>query len=379
MGRLSFHVAGESHGPGLLVIIYGLPARVPVIPSVIERWLLLRRKVSGRGQRMALEEEPFEILSGVKGGRTNGGPLSMFIRNVDCSGESREGTGKEATGIEFPRPGHGDLAGALKWGLTDATTVAEICSARVTAAYTAVGAVCATLLEELGVQTLAHVLSLGKVKAATRRWLGKMDLREACRLAESSSFLVCDPSCETAMEEEIRSAWEAGDTLGGVFEVVASPLPAGLGAPQPLERRLDARLAGLLMGIPGVRAVAIGAGFGAGGKRGSKFHDGIYYTPARGFYRRTNRGGGLEGGMTNGEPLVVQGVMKPVPTLRTPLASASLVDHREGKGARIRSDVAAVAACAMVARSLVAFVLADEAITHSGGDIFDAIVEKWRS
>lgn len=363
MGCLFFQVSGESHGPGLAGTLTGLPAGIPFDDRLVRHWLLLRRTRGMRGSRLSQEPEAFEILSGVTSGCTNGGPLTFVIPNCDRRGGSVTPEGKPVS-LEFPRPGHADLAGALKWGLTDATSVAELASARITAAYTLVGAVCQMVLNRVGISTLAHTAGLGPVRPVSKRWLMGVDLAPYIARSEASRLLVLDEHREVRMVAAIEAARAAGDSLGGTFEVVAAPLPAGLGAPQPLPDRLDGRLAGLVMAIPGVRAVALGGGFDASNIPGSRFHDPIGHSVRKGYFHGSNRAGGLEGGMTNGEPLVVRGVMKAVPSLGNPLPSASLASGADGRAARVRGDVCAVSPAAIVARSFVAYVLADALVTE---------------
>jgi chorismate synthase len=370
MGPLAFEVAGESHSAGLVALVRGLPRGVPFDAALLERRLALRRELAGRGQRAAAEAEPCEVVAGITAGTTNGGPVALLLPNRDRSGRTSSPEGQPVP-LLVPRPGHADLAGCLKWGLTEATPVAELASGRITAAYTALGAVCEMLLLALGVETLAHVRQVGRVKA--RGWrpgrgaCAAAGLRAAAREAEGSRVLSLDAAAGAKMLAAIAAAREAGDTLGGEFEVVCAPVPAGLGAPQPWSERLDSRLAALVMAIPGVRAVAIGDGFVAGGARGSRFHDPIVLSRGRELVRRGNRAGGLEGGMTNGQPLVVRGVMKPIPTLGKPLASVRLGDLTARPAERVRGDVCAVPAAAVCARALVAFVLADALLAASGG------------
>jgi chorismate synthase len=340
-------------------------------------WLAVRRELKGRGPRMRTETEEFTVTAGLWRGRTNGGPLALFIPNRDASGASRTPEGR-VTPLQFPRPGHVDLAAALKWKLTDATSAADMASGRLTAAYTLAGSVAAMLLEELGVRTLAHTVQVGRAKARSPSWRGKVDLEAPAERAWASPVLALDPAAGKRMEQEIDAAARDGDTVGGAFEVVVSPVPPGLGAPQPLWERMDVRLAAVLMGIPAVKAVAVGRGLVAGSARGSRFHDPISTAPGRGFTRGSNRAGGIEGGITNGEPVVVTAVVKPVPTLGKPLASVSLVSMDKGNAARVRSDVCAVGPAAVAGRGLVALVLADAILSAAGGDVLEDIKKGWR-
>ncbi len=376
MGRVWLHVAGESHGPGLTAILYGLPSGIELDEVKLSHWLELRRCVSGRGPRAAVESLPLQVLAGVRDGLTNGGPLQLYLPNSDTTGHSRTPEGRVEE-ICYPRPGHGDLAGALKWGLSRADGVAELASARLTAACTAAGGVCALLLRHLGVGVLPHVVRIGGAAARHRSFLARTKLWPLIERAEASPVLCLDGRAERKMLSQVDEAREQGDTVGGEFEVVAGPLPAGLGAPQPPEERLDARVGRALMAIPGVRALAIGDGFRAGHVRGSRYHDAIRFDGRRGYFRETNRAGGIEGGMTNGEPLVVRGVFKPLPSLASPLESASLADGRSGVAARVRGDVCAVPAAAIVAAAAVTVLLADAILDETGGSTLDDVVRRF--
>lgn len=377
MRRLSFQVAGESHGEGLTGILNGLPRGVELDLELASRWLTLRRCVAGRGPRMALEADTFRLLSGVKDGVTTGGPVSFFIANADRSGGSQTPERVRAD-IEFPRPGHGDLAGALKWGLQDATPVAELASARITAAHTLGGALCQSLLGALGVTGLAHVVQVGRVRCRARDWKGRGNPARLITQAEQSSWLSLEPRTQERMSAVCDEAGARGDTVGGVFEVVYWGLSAGLGAPQPICSRVDGRLAGAVMSIPGVKAVGMGAGLEAWKVPGSKFHDAISADKQGRFFRASNRAGGIEGGMTNGEPLVTRGVVKPLASLSTPIASASLKDGKSGVGQRVRSDVCIVAPAAIVARAEIALVLADLILDSTGGDTLAQVIQRYK-
>lgn len=326
---------------------------------------------------MKLEAEQFRITAGVTDGSTTGGPVAFFIPNADSSGRSVTPEGEVQRG-EFPRPGHGDLAGALKWNLTDVTPVVEMASARITAAYTLAGAICQMLLHELGISSLAHVVEVGSVKTRRRKWRRGVKLTRHVEKAESSPLLCLSPASEELMLDAIAGAAEAGDTLGGLFEIVVAPVRPGLGAPQPLSRRLDGRLAGLIMSVPGVKAAASGRGFDAHRITGRKLHDEILPGPVGEGVRSSNNAGGIEGGMSNGEPLVLRAIVKPIASLKDPLPSVSLLDGSAGTGARVRGDVCVAAPAAIVARALTAYALADEVLLSCGGDLVDEVVARYR-
>jgi len=261
----------------------------------------------------------------------------------------------------------------MKWGLNDATPVAELASARITVAYTLLGAICQELLTAAGIYSLAHVTRIGAVADRRRGWRKGIRLERVIEKLESSSLLFLDKKKELKALELLSDAEDTGDTVGGAFEVVVAPIPAGLGSPQPLATRLDSRLAATVMGIPGVRAVAIGEAFGADRLQGKEFHSPLHFTPAKGYFHRRNTAGGVEGGMTNGEPIVLRAVVKPLASLGDPLESASLLDGRAGSAPAVRSDVCAAAPAAIVARGLVSFVLADALLERTGGEDIESI------
>ncbi len=375
MGRLSFQVTGESHGPELNLVLTGLPAGLEIPRERIDHWLSLRRQLAGRGPRAARESDLWTVTTGVSGDHTNGGPLHISIANKDRSGESVDRQGAKAN-LEFPRPGHADLAGALKWGLDDATAVAELASARITAAYTVLGAICQEILAGAGCHSLAHVTRVGTVIDRRRNWRKGVRLSRLVEQLEASSLLFLDGKREQEARKLLTEVDLAGDTVGGAFEIVVAPVPPGLGGPQPLGARLDSRLAATVMGIPGVRAVAIGDAFGADRLLGSRFHSPLHYSAGKGYFHQRNTAGGVEGGMSNGEPIVLRAVVKPLASLGKPLASASLRDGRAGTAPAVRSDVCAAAPAAIVARALVAFVLADVLLDRGQGDGFEPICHR---
>lgn len=353
MSRFGFSLAGEAHGPGLVGILTGLP-RGLLLDTPTLHWLLTRRRTfPGRGARSTFECQKVQWLSGSdKGDCTAGGPLSFFLPNVDSSGA--HSLGGSVVPLEYPRPGHADAAGATRWHLTDATPVAELASGRLTAAYCVFGHVCGQVLKCCGIQTMAHVVHLGELSARTRHWVGSVSLDKFIRRANTSSCQTLLPRDDRAFVELLQRVADQGDTLGGVVEVVAGPMPAGLGVPQPLEHRLDSRIGQLVMGIPGVKGLEIGTMSGRQGYRGSTAHD-----PFGGSrVRLSNRAGGVEGGMSNGQPLVVRAHVKPVPTLQRPLASYSLVDGQPGPAAVVRSDVCAVPSTALAVEAMVRISLA---------------------
>ncbi len=378
--HFTYSTAGESHGQGLIALVQGVPAGLSLeAERDIDPQLRRRQGGYGRGGRMAIEQDRAELLAGVRLGETIGAPIALLIRNRDWENwRVAMGTEPPEPGasdhdlrrVYLPRPGHADLVGVLKYGREDARDILERASARETAARVAAGAVARRLLGELGVRIGSHVVRLGDVEAdPPEHW--PEDLNAG---ADASPLRTLDPAAERRMIEAVDAARQAGDTLGGEFEVVAEGLPAGLGSYVAWDRRLDGRLAGALMSIPAMKGVEIGLGFRAAARRGSAVHDEIHYDPAwsirttGGYKRLTNRAGGLEGGMTTGAPLVARVAMKPLSTLMRPLASVDLRTKKPADAIRERSDVAALAAAGVVGEAMVAMVLADAVLEKFGGD-----------
>lgn len=366
--------AGESHGRGLSVIIEGLPAGIPLVDKDINLWLSRRQGGYGRGGRMKIESDTVEILSGVRGGYTLGSPLSLFIANRDWENwQEIMNPGREAKSdqaVTRPRPGHADLVGGLKYRQVDLRNILERASARETAARTAAGAVATKFLEELGIQLAAHVTQIGNVKVER-----DVTFEEAYRVFRSTVYC-SDAKAEQEMIKVIDDARNKGDTLGGVIEVLVRGLPTGLGSHVHWDRRLDGRLAQALMSIPAIKGVEIGKGFTIAGQLGSQVHDAIGFREGEGFYRYSNHAGGLEGGMTNGETLVLRAAMKPLPTLMQPLPSVDIVTKEIVTGAVERSDTCAVPAAAVVAHAMTAWVIAGAVIEKFGGDHLQEIRER---
>ncbi len=348
---LTYLTAGESHGRGLIAILEGYPAGVKLDEGFINRELKARQSGYGRGGRMALESDRVEIWSGVRKGETIGSPLGLLIRNRDFRIE-------ELPPVTAPRPGHADLAGAMKFGFPDSRNVLERASARETACRVALGALAQILLREFGIGLESRVVSLGGIAAAAPGGAGR----------PGKSVLNCaDPAAEKRMIAKIEEAKRAGDTLGGVFRVVARGVPPGLGSYTLSARRLDGRLAAALMSIPAIKGVEIGMGFAAAAVPGSAVHDEI--APSGKVLRRsTNRAGGIEGGVSNGEEIVCFAAMKPIPTLMRPLRTVDLKTKRATSAAAERSDVCAVPAASVVGRAAVALVLAEAFLEKFGGD-----------
>jgi chorismate synthase len=365
---LRFLTAGESHGPGLVAIVEGLPRGLTVDIDGIASELRRRRHGYGRGQRMSVEQDELEILGGVRHGLTLGSPVAVLIRNTEWPRWETimsPGPGEGGNEVTRPRPGHADLAGMLKYDTGDARDVLERASARETAARTVVGQLSKILLATCGIQVLSHVVAIGEIEAKSEI----PQPTDAARIDEDPVRCL-DPEAAAAMTRSIDEAKDAKDTLGGVFEVVAHSVPIGLGSHVHYDRRLDTRLAGAVMSIPAIKGVEIGDGFETAARRGSRAHDEIVRIDGE-LSRETNRAGGVEGGMSNGQPIRVRAAMKPISTLMQPLRTVDMTTGDADQAVRERSDVCAVPAAAVVGEQMVAFVLADEITRMFGGDTID--------
>ncbi len=375
---IRFTTAGESHGKALVAILEGMPAGLPLVADDVDRDLRRRMAGHGRGARMKIEADQVEFLAGVRAGETLGSPIAMLIRNRDwdhwvdvmaAEPDVSEGAGRRRQ-VTRPRPGHADLVGVLKYDRHDARDILERASARETAARVACGAVCRRLLAEFGVEIGSHVIQLGPVRADTPAALPQ-PLNEA---ADRSPVRCLDAEASDAMVAAIDAAKRDRDTLGGTAEVVVRGLVVGLGSHVSWDRKLDGRLGQAMMSIPAVKAVAIGLGFEAAERPGSAVHDEISRGARRGsggFVRATNRAGGLEGGMTTGEPLVIQVAMKPISTLMRPLGTVELRTGEAAQAQSERSDVTAVPAMGVIAEAMAALVLANAMAEKFGGDSLD--------
>jgi chorismate synthase len=373
MSQFNFITAGESHGKALVAIIEGIPAGLPVDPAFINRELWRRQQGYGRGGRMKIESDETEVISGVRHGKTLGTPVSLLIRNRDfenwqdvMSSEPREfADEKRARKLTRPRPGHTDLAGGLKYDTHDLRDILERASARETAARVAVGAFAKLLLKEMGIEVGSHTAMIGGVPDEPI----KATWEQITSIPDDSSLRCSDKEAEQKMIALIDATKEAKDTLGGIFEVVAHNVVAGLGSHTQWNRKIDGRLAQAIMCIPAVKAVEIGAGVEVSRSTGSQVHDEIGYNEAeRRFTRPSNRAGGIEGGITNGEDIRLSGHLKPISTLRQPLASVDVVTKQDSAAAFERSDIVAVPAAGVIGEAMVAIVLADAAREKFGGD-----------
>ena len=366
---LRFLDAGETHGKCLTAIIEGLPSNLAVDIEKINARLALRQGGYGRGGRMKIETARVEILSGVRGGKTLGSPVALLIRNKDFE-NWKEIMGTESSNgarpVFVPRPGHADLTGALKYRHEDMRNVLERASARETAIRTAVGALAQQLIEQLGVELMSRTVSIGSAIDTAC-----VDYGDYVRRVAASDLRMYSEEAAHAAVELIDAAKEAGESLGGVVEVVARGVAPGLGSYVHYDRKLDGALAGALMSVQAIKGVTFGLGFEAAAQMGSKVHDPIVYDNA--FARRSNNAGGIEGGMSNGEPIVVRAAMKPIPTLYRPLASVDLRDKSKVEASVERSDICAVPACGVVCEAVVAFELAKAVMDKFGGDSMEEL------
>ena len=373
---LRFLTAGESHGQALVVTIDGMPAGLDIDADALNAQLRRRQGGYGRGRRMAIESDHVEVLAGIRHGTTTGAPVAFVIRNRDwvnwqqtmyVESELPEGaSGVRRSDVTRPRPGHADLAGAIKYGHEDIRDVLERASARETAARVAAGSLARQLLARFGIRIASHVQAIGDVILPPGRTVSFTD---AAAISDEAPLRCVDVDLQQRMIAAIDAAREAGDTLGGVFEIIASGVPVGLGSYVQWDRKLDGRLGQALLCIHAIKAVGIGIGPEVAVRPGSRVHDEILPSPDNGIpVRPTNNAGGLEGGVTNGEDIRVVGFMKPISTLMKPLRSVDLTTMTESPAAIERSDVCAVPAAAVVGEAMVAFVLADAFLEKFGGD-----------
>lgn len=376
MSKLRYLTAGESHGPQLTAIIEGLPSGIPVVAGDINRELARRQQGYGRGGRMKIETDTADILSGVRWGTTLGSPVTLVVKNRDWENWQEKmsplpGFRDDSIAVTRPRPGHADLTGALKYDHCDVRNILERSSARETAVRVAVGAVARCFLSEFGIRLGGYVTGIGGVLATPAR----LPFEELWKIAADSELFCCDPLFDEPMKRAIDAAKADGDTLGGIFEVQVLGCPPGLGSYVHWDRKLDARLAMALMSIQAIKGVEVGLGFGVAGRPGSQVHDEIYHEPAQNrhgslpaYRRTTNNAGGVEGGMSNGEPIVVRAAMKPIPTLYKPLRSVDMKTHEQFEATVERSDTCAVPAALVVAEAVVAIEIAGAFLEKFGGD-----------
>lgn len=369
MGNFRFLTAGESHGQCLTAIVEGIPAGLKINLDEMNKDMARRQQGFGRGGRMKIETDRAEFLSGVRFGETMGDPVTIKVANRDWQNWTDrmsvmgEEFGDKVTAV---RPGHADLTGVLKYDRNDARDILERASARETATRVAVGGLCKQFLKACGIEVVSHVVKIGGIGVDE----SKIDY---AKIGTGDSELNCyDPEAEEKMKERILAAMQEGDTLGGVFEVIVRGVPLGLGSHIQWDKRLDGKLAWAMMGIQAIKGVEIGAGFQCGELPGSEIHDEMFYDENKKVYRKTNRAGGLEGGMSNGEDIVIRACMKPIPTLMKPLHSIDIGSETEVLACKERSDVCAVSAASVVGEAMAAIVIA-EAVTDKFGN--DAMVD----
>ncbi|WP_339214879.1 chorismate synthase [Ornithinibacillus sp. FSL M8-0202] len=376
---MRYLTAGESHGKQLTTIIEGIPAQMPLQKDQINESLLRRQKGYGRGKRMQIEKDLVEITSGVRHGYTLGSPISLVIHNDDykhwtdiMGGDPLDKDVTLRRVVTRPRPGHADLNGALKYGHRDMRNVLERSSARETAARVAAGAVAKTMLKQLGINVCGYVKEIGGIQAED---MPNLSMEERQRISEASPVRTIDKNVEQQMMERIDLAKKNGDTIGGVTEVYVEGMPAGVGSYVHYDRKLDSRIAGAVVSINAYKGVEFGIGFDAARRNGSKVHDEINWNQEKGYYRNSNNLGGFEGGMTTGMPIVVKGVMKPIPTLMKPLQSIDIETKEPFQASVERSDACAVPAAAVVMEHVVAFELAKAMLEQFPRDNFYKLKE----
>ncbi|MBX5442466.1 MAG: chorismate synthase [Solirubrobacteraceae bacterium] len=370
--------AGESHGPGLTAIVEGLPAGLELDRDALNADMARRQLGHGRGGRMKIEKDSAEVTAGVRHGRTLGGPVALWVVNRDYQNwEERMNpwpVDAEVKEVHLPRPGHADLVGVWKYRQTDVRNILERASARETAARVAGGGLAKAFLRALGVRVLSHVVQIGPIRS------GVVPQRpEDFDGVDDDPVRCLDPEASRAMVEHINVQRKANESIGGVFEVRAFGLTPGLGSHVSWEERLDGRLAQAVCSIQAVKGVAFGDGFDLAGVPGSQAHDEIFWSQERGYHRETNHAGGLEGGMTTGEPLILRGALKPIPTLTKPLRSVDISTREPAQALRERTDSSVVPAGGVVAEAMVAFVLADAYRRKFGGDHIDDVLEAVRA
>ncbi|MEK7842509.1 MAG: chorismate synthase [Deltaproteobacteria bacterium] len=390
---LEFRTAGESHGKCLTAIMEGVPARLDLAHDDINRELSRRQIGYGRGGRMAIEKDEAEITSGVRFGKTIGSPIAMVIKNRDWENWKEVMNAEcgmrnaELKAVTRPRPGHADLAGALKYGQYDIRNILERSSARETAARVAVGAVCKRFLDEVGIKVMSWVVEIGQVRSQNQ------DIEAMFNRAEASDVRCPDKTISEKMRKAIDNARKNGDSLGGIFEVAVTGVPPGLGSHVQWDRKLDGNLARALMSIQAIKGVEAGIGFEAAERFGSEVHDEIFYKSHKSqvtshkfdfwplesrFYRKTNNAGGIEGGMSNGEPIILRAAMKPIPTLYKPIRSVDIKTKKQFQASVERSDICAVPAASVVGEAVVAFEISNAFIDKFGGDSIDEVKRNYK-
>lgn len=354
---LRYLTGGESHGKCMLSIVEGMPAGLKIDKSDIDNELARRMLGYGRGKRMGIESDKVDVLSGLRSGKTIGSPISLLINNVDSSID-------RLPRIYEPRPGHADLGGILKYNLDDIRSVLERASARETVSRVAAGALAKILLAQFGIRIASHVVAIGSISSK----IGAITIEKLVLLSGRSPVMCADPRASSIMCAHIDKAARAGDTLGGVFEIIIHGAPTGLGSYAQWDRKIDANLAKAIMSIQAIKGVSIGMGFASAAAKGSNVHDEIFYDKRRSFYRKTNNAGGIEGGMTTGEDIVIRAAMKPISTLKAPLSTVDIRTKKRVKATVERSDVCAVPAASVIGEAVSAIEIANAFMEKFGGD-----------
>ena len=373
--KLRLLTAGESHGPAVTAILEGLPAHIPISREKLQQQMKRRQLGYGRGARMKIESDEVEVTSGLRFGKTIGSPICLTIRNLDFQNWHEvmnvwDESSDSKRVVHRPRPGHADLAGGMKYNHSDLRNVLERASARETAARTAAGSLCKVLLEHAGIEIASHVTQIGSVSLPLR----SVDWSSIHEIQSSEKLRCVDPLIEQQMMQEIDTAQQTKETLGGTFEVVIRNAPPGLGSHIQWDQKLDGRIAQAILSVPAVKAVSIGDAIEQTASPGSAAHDEIYFEKERGFFRKTNHAGGLEGGITNGEEIRVTGFMKPLSTLMKPLKSVDIVTKESQEAVVERSDTCAVPAAGVVAEAMMAMVLADSLLEKFAGDTLEELL-----
>lgn len=380
MSELRLTTAGESHGELLVAILEGIPANLEIDIKEIELELKRRRLGAGRGERMKIEEDEIKVVSGIRHGKTIGSTIGILIKNSEwakwkelmCSDKMDSLIIDE---IVYPRPGHADLAGALKYQQRDIRNVLERASARETAARVAAGAICKIFLKVFGIDIVSHIISVGKISISND---GYVPYEDVIALDKFISLRCVDERIRKKMIKLILAVAKAGDTIGGVFEIIIKNVPPGLGSYIQADMRLDSDLASAIMSIPAVKGVEIGLGFNSTKLYGSKMQDAIYYKRGRGYYRKSNNAGGIEGGISNGEEIRLRAAVKPIPSVKKALDSVNIVTKEKGEAKYQRSDVSAINPAAIVGEFVLAFVIAKHMLRKFGGDCMEEIISNYK-